>query len=226
MSTHPISSVGLVAIVVAMSACLLPLRAQAPDLVLHSGKVVTVDDRLGTAEALAARGGRIQAVGTDREIRALIGEGTKVINLRGRTAIPGFIEGHGHFVGVGNATLILDLSKVDNWDQVVDMVAEAARHTAPGEWILGRGWHQEKWSKRPAGSVKGFPPHDSISAATPDNPVALTHASGHASFFNQKAMELAGIDSDTVSPKGGEIIKSALETKITSKSRQNDSKFI
>lgn len=197
----------LVAIMIAMVACPVALTAQAPDLVLHSGKVVTVDDRLGTVEALAARGGRILAVGTSAEIRSLAGEATNVINLRGRTVIPGFIEGHGHFTGVGNATMILDLSKVDNWDQVVDMVAEAAKNTAPGEWILGRGWHQEKWSKRPAGSVKGFPPHGSISAATPDNPVALTHASGHASFFNQKAMDLAGVDSNTVSPKGGEIIK-------------------
>jgi predicted amidohydrolase YtcJ len=207
MMTRSICVFHLVAIMIAMVACPVALTAQAPDLVLHSGKVVTVDDRLGTVEALAARGGRILAVGTSAEIRSLAGEATNVINLRGRTVIPGFIEGHGHFTGVGNATMILDLSKVDNWDQVVDMVAEAAKNTAPGEWILGRGWHQEKWSKRPAGSVKGFPPHGSISAATPDNPVALTHASGHASFFNQKAMDLAGVDSNTVSPKGGEIIK-------------------
>jgi predicted amidohydrolase YtcJ len=199
----------LVAILFATFVCLISASAQAPDLVLHSGKVVTVDKRHGTVQALAARGGRILAVGTNEEVRKLIGEDTKVINLRGRTAIPGFIEGHGHFTGVGNATLILDLSKVDSWDQVVDIVAEAAKRVAPGEWILGRGWHQEKWSKQPAGNVKGFPPHDSISAATPNNPVALTHASGHASFFNQKAMQMAGVDSNTKSPAGGEIVKNA-----------------
>ena len=199
----------LVAIVFATLVCLISAPAQAPDLVLHSGKVVTVDKRYGTVRALAARGGRILAVGTNEEIRKLIGDDTKVINLRGRTAIPGFIEGHGHFTGVGNATMILDLSKVDSWDQVVDIVAEAAKRAAPGEWILGRGWHQEKWSRQPAGSVKGFPPHDSISAATPNNPVALTHASGHASFYNQKAMQLAGVDSNTKSPSGGEIVKNA-----------------
>ncbi len=216
MLTNPLSSVRLVAVLFAALTCLISANAQAqasgsqaPDLVLHSGKVVTVDERHGTVQALAARGGRILAVGSSENIRKLIGEGTKVINLRGRTAIPGFIEGHAHFTGVGNATLILDLSKVDNWDQVVDMVAAAAKHTAPGEWILGRGWHQEKWNKQPAGNVKGFPPHDSISAATPDNPVALTHASGHASFFNQKAMQMAGVDSSTKSPPGGEILKNA-----------------
>ena len=216
MLTNPLSSVRLVAVLFAALTCLISANAQAqasgsqaPDLVLHSGKVVTVDERHGTVQALAARGGRILAVGSSENIRKLIGEGTKVINLRGRTAIPGFIEGHAHFTGVGNATMILDLSKVDNWDQVVDMVAAAAKHTAPGEWILGRGWHQEKWNKQPAGNVKGFPPHDSISAATPDNPVALTHASGHASFFNQKAMQMAGVDSSTKSPPGGEILKNA-----------------
>ena len=191
----------------ALLVTLAHAQAQAPDLVLHSGNIVTVDERIGTVQALAARGGRILAVGSNDDIRKLIGDRTKVINLDGRTAIPGFIEGHGHFTGVGNATLILDLSKVDNWDQVVDMVAAAAKRTAPGEWIVGRGWHQEKWSRQPAGNVKGFPPHDSISAVTPDHPVALRHASGHASFFNQKAMQLAGIDRDTISPPGGEIIK-------------------
>ena len=191
----------------ALLVTLAHAQAQAPDLVLHSGNIVTVDERIGTVQALAARGGRILAVGSNDDIRKLIGDRTKVINLDGRTAITGFIEGHGHFTGVGNATLILDLSKVDNWDQVVDMVAAAAKRTAPGEWIVGRGWHQEKWSRQPAGNVKGFPPHDSISAVTPDHPVALRHASGHASFFNQKAMQLAGIDRDTISPPGGEIIK-------------------
>lgn len=206
---HSMLPIRCVAVLFATFACLLALPAQAPDLILHSGKIVTVDDRIGTVQALAARGGRILAVGSNDEVRKLAGPKTKVVNLVGRMAMPGFIEGHGHFTGVGNATLILDLSKVDNWDQVVDMVAEAARHTPPGEWIVGRGWHQEKWSKQPAGSVKGFPPHDSISAATPENPVALTHASGHASFFNQKAMEMAGVNKDTVDPPGGEIIKNA-----------------
>lgn len=214
MHMHTLLPIRFVVALVAMFACLQTLPAQmqstqAPDLILHSGKIVTVDERLGTVQALAARGGRILAVGSNDEVRKLAGKDTRIINLFGKLAVPGFIEGHGHFTGVGNATLILDLSKVDNWDEVVDMVAKAAQHTPKGEWIVGRGWHQEKWSKQPAGSVKGFPPHDSISAATPDNPVALTHASGHASFFNQKAMEMAGVDANTVSPAGGEIIKNA-----------------
>ncbi len=182
--------------------------AQKPaDLVLRGGRIVTVDDRLGTVSALAARGGRILAVGSDEEIGRLIGPQTRVIDLGGKTAVPGFIEGHAHFTGMGDAMQILDLSKVDNWDEVVDMVADAVKQAAPGEWIRGRGWHQEKWSKRPAGNVKGFPTHESMSAVTPDNPVALTHASGHAAFFNAKAMEIAGVTDATKDPDGGEILK-------------------
>ncbi|MCA8948710.1 MAG: amidohydrolase [Planctomycetes bacterium] len=181
----------------------------APDLVLLDGRIVTVDERFGTVEALAARGGRILAVGTTAEVRRLIGDDTRVIDLDGKTAVPGFIEGHGHFTGIGDALQILDLTKVRSWQEVVDMVALAAQHAAPGEWIVGRGWHQEKWDAAPAGNVKGFPTHDSISAATPDNPVALRHASGHASFFNAKAMALAGITAATRDPDGGEILRDA-----------------
>lgn len=198
----------LTALLAALSSLASP-RAQAPDLVLLSGKIVTVDDRLGTVSALAARAGRILAVGTDDEIRRLARDTTKVIDLGGQLAIPGFIEGHGHFTGIGAAKQILDLTKVSTWDEVVVMVAEAAKRAAPGEWILGRGWHQEKWTRQPAGSVKGFPPHESISAVSPDNPVALTHASGHASFFNRNAMDLAGVTEATEDPPGGEILKNA-----------------
>ena len=198
----------LVRLAAALAVATSPLVAQAhADLVLLNGNIVTVDDRIGSVQALAARNGRILSVGADATIRRLIGDQTRVIDLGGMTAIPGFIEGHGHFTGVGNAKMILDLSQIDNWEQAVDMVAAAVKRAAPGEWILGRGWHQEKWGKAPAGAVKGFPTHSSISAVTPDNPVALTHASGHAAFFNHKAMALAGITGATPNPSGGEILK-------------------
>ena len=207
------STAGILRLILALSAALCPsLCAQNPapaDLVLLGGKIVTVDDRIGTVQALAARNGRILAVGTDQEMRRVIGKDTKVIQLDGRLAVPGFIEGHGHFTGIGNAMQILDLSKVDNWDQVVDMVAAAVRRAKPGEWVTGRGWHQEKWDKQPTGNVNSFPTHESLSAVSPDNPVALIHASGHASFFNGKAMDIAGITEKTANPAGGEILKGA-----------------
>ena len=129
--------------------------------------------------------------------------------LQGKLAIPGFIEGHGHFTGVGEAELNLKLMPTTSWDQIVSMVADAAKTAKPGEWIIGRGWHQEKWTNRPDPNVEGFPTHASLDAVSPNNPVLLTHASGHASFVNAKAMEISDINRTTPNPPGGEILKDA-----------------
>ncbi len=182
---------------------------QTADLVLRNGKIVTLDDTRPEASALAVIGGRIAAVGSDQEIDPWVGDRTRVLDLGGRLAIPGFIEGHGHFMGLGNAKMILDLTTVRSWDEIVDMVAAAAREAQPGDWIEGRGWHQEKWDELPDPMVEGLPLHDGLSAVSPDNPVSLRHASGHASFVNAKALELAGITSDTPDPDGGEIVRDA-----------------
>ncbi len=179
------------------------------DLVLLNGKIVTVDSALGEVEALAIQGDRIVAVGTSEEIESRIGAATEVIDLAGRLAIPGFIEGHGHFIGFGESRMILDLSEVDSWEGLVAMVGAAAAEAAPGSWITGRGWHQEKWVPAPPETFDGVPSHHGLSAVSPDNPVLLTHASGHASFANARAMELAGITRDTPDPEGGTLIRDA-----------------
>ena len=177
------------------------------DLVLIGGKVVTVDETMPEAEAIAISGYTIAAVGSNRKISRYIGESTSVIELEGRLVIPGFIEGHGHFTSLGESMLKLDLTEVENWDQIVQMVAEAASQAERGEWILGRGWHQEKWSSVPEPNVDGVPLHTELSAVSPWNPVQLTHASGHASIANARALELAGITGSTPDPPGGEIVK-------------------
>jgi len=179
------------------------------DLVLRGGKVVTMDRAKPKAEALAVRGDVIVAVGTDKEIQPYIGKSTQVIDLTGKLALPGLIEGHGHFTAIGQARMNLNLMDARNWDEIVAMVSQAARQAQPGEWILGRGWHQEKWDKAPSENVEGFPTHASLSKVSSNNPVYLTHASGHAAFANAKAMELAGIDRNTANPPGGEILKDA-----------------
>jgi hypothetical protein len=122
-------------------------------------------------------------------------------------AIPGFIDAHGHFTGLGSSKMRLDFMHVKNWDEVVAMVKTAVRKAQPGEWILGRGWHQEKWDNIPEPNVDGLPFHHSLSKISPDNPVLLSHASGHSSFANAKAMELASITKKTLNPPGGEIVK-------------------
>jgi predicted amidohydrolase YtcJ len=181
---------------------------QAPaDLVLTNGRIVTVDAGRPEVEALAASGDRIQALGTAAEIKRLIGPSTRVIDLHGQLAIPGFIESHGHFTGVGGMQLELNFMNVESWDQIVAMVAEAVSHAKPGQWIYGRGWHQEKWTRRPDPNVEGFPTHASLDVVSPNNPVVLEHASGHASFVNARAMELSAIKRSTESPAGGDILR-------------------
>jgi len=179
------------------------------DLVLRGGKVATVDANFGFAAAIAVRGHQILATGSNEEIAAYIGADTEVIELRGRLAIPGFIEGHGHYLSLGRSKMILDLTTVTSWQQIIDMVEAAARLADPGDWIFGRGWHQEKWDSTPTPNVDGVPLHDGLSEVTPDNPVVLGHASGHGAFANEAAMMLAGIDRATADPDGGTIVRDA-----------------
>jgi predicted amidohydrolase YtcJ len=184
-----------------------PPEGEVADIVLRGGKIVTLDEILGEVEAVAARDGVIVAAGTAAEIEAWVGAGTNVIELDGRTAVPGFVEGHGHFTGIGQTLMNVDLRDAGSWDEVVARVAEAVAGREPGEWILGRGWHQSKWDTPPEPAVQGNPVHDALSALTPDNPVILTHASGHARMVNARVLELAGIDASTQDPAGGEILR-------------------
>lgn len=179
------------------------------DLVLRNGKIVTVDPDRPEAQAVAVSGYTIAAVGTNEEIGRYVGPNTQVIDLNRQLAIPGFIEGHGHYMGLGESKMQLDLTTAKNWDDIVAMVAAAARQAKPGDWIRGRGWHQEKWDRVPRPNVEGVPLHQSLDRVSPGNPVSLTHASGHAGFVNGRALELAGITRSTPNPPGGEIVKDA-----------------
>src|SRR5689334_4794736 len=185
------------------------IQQQPADLVVTNGKVITVDQPLTEAQAVAVRGDQIVALGSVADVRRYVGASTQVLDVQGQLVIPGFIEGHGHFTGVGEAQLNLKLMPTTSWEQIVAMVADAAKTAKPGEWIIGRGWHQEKWSSRPTPNVEGFPTHASLDAVSPNNPVLLTHASGHASFVNAKAMAISDINRSTPNPPGGEILKDA-----------------
>lgn len=176
-------------------------------MVVRNGTIVTMDPATPEVSGLAIRGDRIVAMGTAADMQAYVGPATEVVELAGLTAVPGLIEGHGHFMGLGQSRMVLDLMDVTNWDEIVRRVAEAAAKAPPGEWIRGRGWHQEKWTSVPQPNVEGFPIHDALSTASPNHPVILEHASGHATYVNAKAMQEAGITSATTSPAGGDILK-------------------
>jgi len=184
-----------------------PAAAQntAADLVLRNGKIVTLNAATPEARAVAMRGGRILAVGGDAQMARYTAPSTRVIDLGGRLAIPGFIEAHAHFTGIGAAAMSLNLREARRWEDIVAQVERAAKKAKPGEWILGRGWHQEKWERAPTPNVEGFPTHAALSRVSPDNPVLLTHASGHATFVNEAALRAAKIDRDTPNPAGGAI---------------------
>lgn len=181
--------------------------ARPADLVLTNGKIVTVDDQVPEAQAMAVNGDTITALGSNQEIQRYIGPNTNVIDLKGALATPGIMEAHAHFTGVGDAARNLRLGDANTWDDIVRMVGDAAGRARPGEWIIGRGWHQEKWASVPSPNVDGFPVHDALSRVSPNNPVWLTHASGHAGFANAKAMELARIARTTPDPPGGTILR-------------------
>jgi predicted amidohydrolase YtcJ len=213
MSTRTI----IIAALLLCAAGLVSLSARAPrrqpvslaDLVLTNGRIVTVGDKQPEAQAIAIAGDRIVALGSSSDIRRHVGPATRVIDVKGQLVVPGFVEGHGHFTGVGEAQLSLNLMNVKSWDEIVAMVAEAVKTAKPGQWIHGHGWHQEKWTSAPSPNVEGFPTHASLDRVSPDNPVVLTHASGHASFVNGRAMAVSGLTRTTPSPDGGEVLKDA-----------------
>jgi predicted amidohydrolase YtcJ len=190
-----------------VGACSSQPAVEPATTILRGGHIVTMEASQPAVEALAIRGDRIVALGANDEIQKYAGPTTTVIELAGQTAIPGFIEGHGHFLGVGQSRMVIDLMDVTSFEEIVAKVGEAAKAAKPGEWIQGRGWHQEKWTTVPTPNVEGFPYHDALSTASPDNPVMLEHASGHAAYANAKAMELAGVTPRTPNPPGGEILK-------------------
>jgi len=177
------------------------------DLILFNGNVITVDSSNTIVQAISIKSDRIKALGSNEEILKYKGDSTIVIDLKGRSAIPGFIDSHAHLISTGKARINLNLREARNWDEVIYLVALAADNARKGEWIIGRGWHQEKWNPTPMENVNGYPFHTKLSNATPDNPVMLLHASGHAIFVNKTAMELSGITTETPNPSGGEILR-------------------
>lgn len=176
------------------------------DLVIYGGSIYTMADA-GQVEAVVVKEGQITFAGSKAEADKFIGKDTEVIDLKGKTMTPGLIESHAHFMGVGQFKKQLDLTQIKNYGEMVEMVAEAVKNAKPGEWILGRGWHQSKWDKMPERMARGFQTHHAMSAVSPDNPVYLRHASGHAGFANAKAMEIAGVDHTSEYSERGEIMK-------------------
>ncbi|MBN3520591.1 amidohydrolase [Algoriphagus lutimaris] len=185
-------------------------KKESANLIITNGKIYTVNEANPIVEAVAIKDGKILALGSSAEMADYISEETQLVDLTGMTMTPGFIESHAHLMGIGYNKLELDLMYVQSYDELVDKVAEAVSKAQPGEWITGRGWHQDKWLEKPDKMVKGFQTNDLLNQVSPNNPVFLRHASGHATFANAKALELAGINNlkgeRPGEVEGGEII--------------------
>jgi len=181
-------------------------------MIIHGGTIYTADSTQTTVEAVATKNNMILFAGSLIEAETYKNKQTQLIDLKGKTMTPGLIEGHGHFMGLGYNELRLDLMNTSSYQDIIDAVAERVKTAEPGEWITGRGWHQSKWDSMPSDLVKGFQTHHRLSDVSPDNPVYLSHASGHAGFANAKAMEIAGLQVlikegiKTFEIEGGEVI--------------------
>ncbi len=173
--------------------------------IYHNGTIYTMDPDQPLVSAIAVDGdGRILLVGTDDFVLMARGEATEVIDLEGKTVLPGLIDAHGHITGQGSFDLgVLELSATTNQDELVEAVVGRARELAPGEWVLGGRWDHESWA---SGTL---PTHNDLSSVTPENPVWVRRVDGHAGLANAEAMRLAGISRQTTSPAGGEILKDA-----------------
>ncbi|MFS4466407.1 amidohydrolase [Maribacter sp. 2210JD10-5] len=206
---------GLIIAAFTFTACSNPKKESAT-LLIHGGTIYTVDSAQTTVEAVATKDNTILFAGTLADAEKYKNEQTQVIDLEGKTMTPGLIEGHGHFMGLGYNELNIDLINTTSYQEMIDAVAKAVKNAKPGEWITGRGWHQSKWTQMPADTVNGFQTHYRLSEVSPDNPVYLAHASGHAGFANAKAMEIAGLELlpkdgiDKFEVEGGEVMRDAL----------------
>jgi len=171
------------------------------DLVLLNGKIVTVDERESIVEAVAVKFGRILSVGANDEVKGLVGKETKVVDLRGRTVIPGLIDSHCHMTSTAiGAVDTIDLSEeagVRSIDEVKARIAEKARTTPKGKLIFGSKEDDYKLAE------KRHPTRWELDEATSDHPVIISTVGGHFSIANSKAFEMAGITKDAPDPVGG-----------------------
>ena len=171
------------------------------DLVVINAKIRTIDKQLPQAEAVAVNGNKISAVGTNRQIRALIGANTKTIDAKGQLVLPGFNDSHVHFTGIGNLFSTIDLRGARTPQEAVEKIEYFVRFLPKGRWILGGYWNNENWKP------SDLPTKELIDTAAPDNPVFIYNANTKIALANSLTLKLAGIDKNKKGITGGEIVR-------------------
>jgi len=172
---------------------------QSADLIVTNARIYTVDENRPMVDAMAIKDGRVMATGPQRAMMTLRGANTQVLDLHGRTVIPGMIDAHVHLLNLGTSLRNVDLVGTTSYDDVVARVVARAKDTPAGTWISGRGWDQNDW-----GDTR-FPTHEALSRAVPNHPVVLTRIDGHATLVNAAAMRAAGLNAQTQDPSGGRL---------------------
>jgi predicted amidohydrolase YtcJ len=189
-------------------ALALPLAAQPSnnkpaDVVVTNARIYTVDEMRPVVAAMAVRDGKVLFTGSEREAMALRGPGTRVVDARGSTVIPGIVDAHAHLLGLGQSLRTVNLVGAKSYDEVVARVVARAKEVPSGQWIVGRGWDQNLW-----GDTR-FPTHHALSSALPEHPVYLVRIDGHAALANAAAMRVAGVTAASADPSGGRIERTA-----------------
>ena len=176
-------------------------QAERADLVFTNGNIYTVSNSMPKAQAVAVKGDRILFVGSSSAAQKYVGPNTRVIDLQGKTMLPGMTDAHHHLSGVGFREMTLNLEGITSLSDFLAKVKERVDQKKPGEWVTGRGWIETFWTP------PVFPTRWDLDKIAPNNPVMLTRADGHGTIVNSAALKIAGIDKTTPSPFGGEISK-------------------
>jgi predicted amidohydrolase YtcJ len=190
-------------ILIILSLCLAPgsSKTETADIIFTNGNVYTVNERQPRAEAVAVKGNKIIFAGSNLDAKAYEGKSTRVIDLQGKTVVPGLIDAHYHLAGVGAREMNLNLEGTASLEEFLARVKSRVAGAHGGEWVTGRGWIETFW-KPPV-----FPTRWDLDKISPNNPVFLTRADGHAAVVNSAALKVAGVTKETPDPQGGEIMK-------------------
>jgi len=185
------------------------------DLVLINGNIITMNPKQPKAQATAIKHDKIVEVGTNHEIKPWINKNTKIIDLKGKTVVPGFIDTHAHMLGFGRSLTTIDLRGTTSIKEIQQKLKEEIQKTPKGKWIFGHGWDQERFKE------KRYPTRWDLDQSAPDNPVTLRRVCGHICAINTKALKLANITKQTKPPPGGEIDKEPQTGEPTGILREN-----
>jgi predicted amidohydrolase YtcJ len=175
--------------------------ANPAELLFTNGNVYTVNEEQPRAEAVAVRDGLIVFVGSNEDAKKYKGKGTRAVDLKGKTVVPGLIDAHYHLAGVGQREMTLNLEGTTSVDDFLAKVKARVDKAQPGEWVTGRGWIETFWKPQ------AFPTREQLDRIAPNNPVYLVRADGHGAVVNSAALKIAGITKETEAPFGGEIMK-------------------